>query len=93
VPYGSPVTLEKLTRIDRAEAALKALGFRQCRVRDHDGVARVEVDAAQLAEAIAQREPLVAAVRAAGFSYVTLDLEGFRSGSLNEVLRRDVASV
>lgn len=86
IPYGLPVTLEKLTRIDRAEAALKTLGFRQVRVRDHDGVARVEVEVEQLPAALEQRDQLVAAVREAGFAYVTLDLEGFRSGSLNEVL-------
>ena len=52
VPYGSPVTLEKLTRIDRAESALKALGFRQCRVRDHGSVARIEIEAALLPEIV-----------------------------------------
>lgn len=91
IPYGSPVTLEKLTRIDRAEGALKALGLVQCRVRDHDGVARIEVELAQLSHALEQRAQLVAAVRDCGFAYVTLDLDGFRSGSLNEVLGRERA--
>lgn len=86
VPYGSPVTLEKLTRIDRSETALKAMGFRQCRVRDHGTVARVEIESAQLARFLDQRLAVVDALKQAGFSYVALDLEGFRSGSMNEVI-------
>jgi len=87
VPYGSPVTLEKLTRIDKAEAALKALGFRQCRVRDHGAVARVEIESPLLPKLLEIREQVVAALKSAGFSYVSLDLEGFRSGSMNEVIQ------
>ncbi len=87
VPYGSPVTLEKLTRIDKAESALKQLGFRQCRVRDHGTVARVEIESALLPHLIEMRQAVVDAVKNAGFSYVSLDLEGFRSGSMNEVIQ------
>lgn len=86
VPYGSPVTLEKLTRIDRAESALKALGFRQCRVRDHGTVARLEVEAALLPRLLEIRDQVTQAVKNAGFNYVSVDLEGFRSGSMNEVV-------
>ena len=86
VPYGSPVTLEKLTRIDRAESALKALGFRQCRVRDHGTVGRVEIEPAQLGQLLDRRLAVVEALKTAGFSYVAIDLEGFRSGSMNEVI-------
>ena len=86
VPYGSPVTVEKLTRIDQAESALKSLGFRQCRVRDHGTVARVEIESALLPRLLEIREAVVAALKQAGFSYVSLDLEGFRSGSMNEVI-------
>ncbi len=86
VPYGSPVTVEKLTRIDRAESALKALGFRQCRVRDHGDVARVEVESMRLPDLLACREAVIAALKSAGFPYIALDLEGFRSGSMNEVI-------
>ena len=86
VPYGSPVTLEKLTRIDRAESALKVLGFRQCRVRDHGTVGRVEIEPAQLGQLLDRRLAVVEALKTAGFSYVALDLEGFRSGSMNEVI-------
>lgn len=88
IPYGSRVTPERLDRIDRAEAALKALGFRQCRVRDHDTVARIEVAAGDMPQLLAAAADVSAALRAAGFAYVALDLEGFRSGSLNETLGR-----
>jgi uncharacterized protein len=86
IPYGSPVTREKLSRIDRAEAALKALGFRQCRVRDHGSVARIEVEAEQIDRLVGMRSDVSRAVRDAGFAYVSLDLDGFRSGSMNENL-------
>jgi uncharacterized protein len=86
VPYGSPVTLEKLTRIDRAESALKQLGFRQCRVRDHGTVARIEIEPALLPRLLEIRDQITTALKNAGFSYVSLDLEGFRSGSMNEVI-------
>lgn len=86
VPYGSPVTLEKLTRIDKAESALKALGFRQCRVRDHGTVARIEVEEVMLPRLMEMRDQVSLAVKHAGFSYVSLDLDGFRSGSMNEVI-------
>jgi uncharacterized protein len=87
VPYGSPVTVEKLTRIDQAESALKALGFRQCRVRDHGEVARIEIEPAHLTRLLELRDKVTSAIKNAGFAYVSLDLEGFRSGSMNEVIQ------
>ena len=89
IPYGSPVTAEKLSQIDQAEAVLKALGFRQCRVRHHGSVARIEVDAAMLPELCAKRAAVAQGLKDAGFAYVTADLEGFRSGSLNEVIEAE----
>ncbi len=86
IPYGSAVTREKLQRIERAESALKAMGFRQCRVRDHGAVARIEIETARLQDLLDLREPVTAAVREAGFAYVSVDLDGFRSGSMNETL-------
>jgi uncharacterized protein len=86
LPYGTPVTLGRLAAVEAAEAALHALGFGQLRVRHHGDAARVEVEPAALAEAVARRDEVVAAVRAAGFRFVALDLEGFRSGSLNRGL-------
>lgn len=84
--YGDPITIEKLSKVGRAERELGKLGFRGARVRHHDTVARIEVPLDRLEEAIAQRAGIVAAVRAAGYRYVTLDLEGYRTGSQNEVL-------
>jgi pyridinium-3,5-biscarboxylic acid mononucleotide sulfurtransferase len=83
VPYGTEVTVTVLSRVERAEAALHDLGFAQVRVRHYGDTARIEVDLAELARVVAGREPIVTAVRAAGYRYVTLDLEGFRSGNLN----------
>jgi len=83
IPYGTPVTLSTLDGVGRAEAALHRLGFRQVRVRHHGEVARVEVEVDDLEAALVRRIELVTAVRAAGYRWVTLDLEGFRSGNLN----------
>jgi uncharacterized protein len=88
VPYGTPVTVGVLDRVARAESALRGLGFRQLRVRHYGDVARIELDDDELADAVARRSDIVHAVRAAGYRYVTLDLEGFRSGNLNAALTR-----
>ncbi|HUY77420.1 MAG TPA: ATP-dependent sacrificial sulfur transferase LarE [Ktedonobacterales bacterium] len=90
IPYGSPVTVAALQQIGRAERAIRALGFRQARVRRHEQVARIEVAPAEFARLLNDdlRERVIAAVRAAGFTYVTLDLQGYRTGSLNEALLR-----
>lgn len=90
LPYGTPVSIEVLSRVDRAEAALRRLGFRQLRVRHYDDVARLEIEVEELARAVAERDAVVAAVKAAGYRYVTLDLEGFRSGNLNASLHDTV---
>ena len=86
VPYGTEVTVGILGRVERAEAAMHALGFRQCRVRHYDDTARIEVELDVLGDIVQRRDEVVAAVRACGYRYVTLDLEGFRSGNLNHVL-------
>jgi uncharacterized protein len=86
LPYGTPVTLGTLDRVAAAEAGLRALGFAQLRVRHYGDLARLELDAGDLEAAVRRRPEVVAAVRAAGYRYVTLDLEGFRSGNLNDVL-------
>ncbi len=83
IPYGTEVSVEILGRVGRAEAALHRLGFSQVRVRHYDDTARIEVELGELARVIVARDEIVAAVRAAGYRYVTLDLEGFRSGNLN----------
>lgn len=84
--YGERITAEGLARVERAEAFLDSLGFRQRRVRVHSRLARVEVPAKDLPRAFAERERIAAALREAGFLYVTLDLDGFRSGSMNATL-------
>ncbi len=86
IPYGRPIDTATLERIDRAEQVLHDLGFRQCRVRDHDRIARIEVDAVRLGEVLAHRERIVGALKTFGYAYITLDLAGFRSGSMNETL-------
>ena len=86
IPYGTPVTLATLSSVARAEAALGAMGFAALRVRHHGTVARIEVAPDRLALVLERRDEVVEAVRGAGYVYVTLDLAGFRSGSMNEVL-------
>ncbi len=83
VPYGTPVTLGILSAVAVAESALRRLGFRQVRVRHYGELARIEFDLVDLDRAVTEREAVVAAVRGAGYRYVTVDLEGFRSGNLN----------
>jgi uncharacterized protein len=83
VPHGVPVTFEVLDRVGRAEAGLRALGFGQLRVRHYGDVARVELEAGELGAAVERRAEVVAAVKGAGYRYVTLDLDGFRSGNLS----------
>jgi len=88
IPYHSDVTDEKLRTIERAEEALRALGFRVFRVRHHDDLARIEIARNEMARALDPETAaaIVQALKAAGYKYVSLDLQGYRSGSLNEGL-------
>ena len=86
LPYGTPVTLKRLAAVERAEAGLRALGFAELRVRHYGDTARLEVPVDRLADVVADRQRVVAAVHGAGYRYVTLDLEGLRSGNLNAAL-------
>jgi pyridinium-3,5-biscarboxylic acid mononucleotide sulfurtransferase len=83
VPYGTPVTLEVLDRVGRAEGRLRRLGFVEVRVRHYGDTARLEVPLDRLADVVAHRQAVVDAVAGAGYARVTLDLEGLRSGNLN----------
>ncbi|HEY1456741.1 MAG TPA: ATP-dependent sacrificial sulfur transferase LarE [Candidatus Dormibacteraeota bacterium] len=83
IPHGTPVTVAALRQIEAAEVAVRALGFRQVRVRHHGEVARIEVDAAEIPLLIERRERVAAAVRGAGYKFVAADLEGYSTGSLN----------
>ncbi len=86
LPYGTPVTLGRLSQVERAEAALRSLGLGQLRVRHHGDAARLEVEASELGTVLDRRGEVVRVVRQAGFTFVALDLEGFRSGSLNRAI-------
>jgi uncharacterized protein len=86
LPYGTVVTVGVLGQVERAEAGLRALGFQALRVRHYDDVARVEVPVVDLHRMLELRSEVVAAVRDAGYRYVTVDLEGLRSGNLNAAL-------
>jgi pyridinium-3,5-biscarboxylic acid mononucleotide sulfurtransferase len=88
VPYGTEVTPERLSLVERGEAALRSLGFRQFRVRLHDKLARVEIAPDEMPRALSpdMAAAIAKELKAAGFAYVSLDLEGYRQGSLNETL-------
>lgn len=86
IPYGDEITHKKLTMVEEAEAYLHAHGFTQSRVRMHGSTARIEVVKDDIPNVITLQDELVKSFKAIGFSYVTLDLEGYRSGSMDEVL-------
>ncbi len=84
-PYGSEITADKLKRVERAEAILRKKGFRDVRVRSYDGLCRIEVAREMIERFIKMaNKKLIADFKKLGFNYITLDLEGYRSGSLNE---------
>ncbi len=88
LPYGTEVTPERLAQVEQGEERLRALGFRQVRLRHHGQMARVEIDPAELPAALepTRARAILEAIKPLGFRYVSLDLEGYRTGSLNEVL-------
>lgn len=86
IPYGSEVTHQKLSQVEAAEAELSALGLRQLRVRHHGEVARLEVEPDDIALVLEQRQLIARRLKGIGFVFVALDLDGFRSGSMNEAL-------
>ncbi len=83
IPYGTEVSVGLLSQVERAEAALKRLGFGQLRVRHYGDTARIELPTADLVRAAAQHVAITTAIERCGYRYVTLDLAGFRSGNLN----------
>jgi pyridinium-3,5-biscarboxylic acid mononucleotide sulfurtransferase len=92
IEYGRPVTIEALSAVERGEDALRAMGFRQFRVRHHGEIARIEIARDELPRALTSEmaAEFTRVFKALGFTYVTLDLEGFRSGSMNAVLPKEV---
>jgi uncharacterized protein len=89
-PYGTQITLEKLKKVGACEVFLKELGFREFRVRYHDDLARIEVAPGEFDRLVAKeiREAVVGRFTEVGFNYVSVDLQGFRSGSLNQALSK-----
>jgi pyridinium-3,5-biscarboxylic acid mononucleotide sulfurtransferase len=84
--YGDPITVEKLRQVSAAESFLRSLGYRGFRVRHHESLARLEFPIELLPELLERRDEIVEGVKAAGYQHVTIDLEGYRTGSMNEVL-------
>jgi uncharacterized protein len=89
--YGETITEEKLNQVERAEDILRSLGFVEFRVRHHGNIARIEVPAGDIEKTISHpiRQTIVDKIKALGFQYIALDLQGFRTGSLNEELTED----
>jgi len=90
IPYGTPVSIENVKTVERGEEEIKALGFRQFRVRFHGDIVRLEISREEMPRAMTMEMAarFTEIFRALGFQYVTLDLEGYRQGSMNEVLKR-----
>lgn len=88
IPYGAKITAGLLSRVDRAEEYLISLGFKQVRLRHYNGLCRIEVDKNDLHRLLKKREAVVKRLKGLGYNYITLDLEGYRQGSLNEVINR-----
>lgn len=86
IAYGEMITQEKLTRVDRAESFIMSLGIRQVRVRTHGQIARIEVEAGDMAKLLEHREEIINALTSYGYTFVTLDLGGYKSGNLNKML-------
>ncbi|HKQ51170.1 MAG TPA: ATP-dependent sacrificial sulfur transferase LarE [Pyrinomonadaceae bacterium] len=95
IAYGTPVTIERLSIVDRGEEIMRSLGFREFRVRHHDELVRLEIAPAELDRALdrAVVDTLAQQFRALGFRYVTLDLHGYRTGAMNEVLNSQESEV
>lgn len=88
IPYGSEVTQEKLKQVEQAEAALYGMGFTQLRVRHHDAVARLEFSNNEIERAFQMRDSISAAIKAAGYQHIAIDINGYESGSLNQALKK-----
>ncbi len=86
IPYGVSISAKLLKRIDRAEIYLASLGFKQVRLRHHQELCRIEVEKNKIARLLGMRQEIVAHLKSLGYHYVTIDLEGYRTGSLNEVI-------
>ncbi len=88
IPYGTPISKPALERINRAEVVLRGLGFGQSRVRHYNGLCRIEVPKKDISGLINRAQSLIDKFKKLGYNYITVDLEGYRTGSLNEVIKR-----
>ncbi|MFA6357828.1 MAG: ATP-dependent sacrificial sulfur transferase LarE [Candidatus Omnitrophota bacterium] len=88
VPYGTKITSDLLKRIDRAEVYLNGLGFKQVRLRHYHGLCRIEVEKKEIPRLLSYRQAIIKRLKSLGYYYITLDLEGYRTGSLNEVINK-----
>ena len=88
IPYGTKITAGLLKRIDQSEAFLNTLGFKQVRLRHYNGLCRIEVDKKEISRLLNKRQVVVSKLKEFGYNYITVDLEGYRPGSLNEVINR-----
>ena len=88
IPYGVKISASLLKRIDRAESYLRSLGFSQVRLRHYNDLCRIEVDKSDIQRLLNNRQKIVKKIKALGYNYITVDLEGYRTGSLNEVIKR-----
>lgn len=87
IPFGTPITIELLSQVEQAERLLHRLGIRQARVRYHGEIARLEVDPANFDAILAQRQRIVDCFHDLGFTFVALDLTGYQTGSMNQLLK------
>lgn len=87
IPYGEKINIDKLKRIEEGEKFLYKFGFKIVRVRDYGEIARIEVDKSEIERILAHREEIVKKFKEIGYKYITVDLEGYRTGSMNEVLK------
>jgi uncharacterized protein len=89
IPYGTPISAQILAQVEQAEAILRQMGFDALRVRHHGDIARIEVPPKEFRQLLSQRPTIVPKFKELGYTYVTLDLAGLRSGSMNEVINTD----
>ena len=89
-PYGDAITVDKLRKVEQGEAYLKCLGLYNVRLRVHGNVARIEADERDLEKLMRERKAIAGELKALGYGYITLDMEGFRSGSMDEALPREI---
>jgi len=88
IPYGTRITMDKIQQLDHGEQALREMGFKQLRIRHHDKIARLEVPKSEFPRVLELADEITKVLKAEGFQYVTMDLQGYRSGSMNETLSK-----